>query len=68
MRLTVEYGLLPLPKADEEQGFTANFYVPSPIETNRHVFFNVTSFVGWINAGGHLNHDATSKFGLLFRF
>jgi hypothetical protein len=69
LRLTVEYGL-PLHKVDAEQGFTANFYVPSPVETGRHVFFHVSSFAGWIKTSpnGHYGHDGSGSIGVLFRF
>lgn len=69
VRLTVTYGL-PLHGFDTEQGFTAHFTVPSPMETDRHVFFDVQSFVGWIKTSPHggYTHDASSSLGLLFRF
>lgn len=75
MRLIVLYGL-PIAtirgqsNADIEQGFQARFTIPSPIETDRHVFFNMQTSAGWIrtSSNGHYGHDASSSFGVLFRF
>ncbi len=69
LRLTVQYGL-PLDgwnKKDTENGFTADFYVPSPIETNRHIFFHATAFAGWV-CDPKCGHDGSASDGVLFRF
>jgi hypothetical protein len=75
MRLVVLYGL-PLDTirgrsdADKEHAIQARFTIPSPIETDRRVFFNMSTSGGWIRTSstGHYGHDASSSFGVLFRF
>lgn len=75
LRLIVLYGL-PIAtirgksNADTENGFEARFTIPSPIETDRHVFFEESTSVGWIRTSstGHYNSDASASFGVLFRF
>lgn len=59
-----------IPTIDVEQGITAEYWVPSPSETRRHVFFNVNAFAGIIKISehGHYTHDGGSSMGLLFRF
>jgi hypothetical protein len=67
VRLTVEYALPTQKGNDVEHGFLANFWVPSPIETQRHFFFHVTGGAGWVcdpSCGAY----GSSSFGILFRF
>jgi len=81
MRLVILYGIpvkcytqsnfhCLIPTVDVEQGITAEYWVPSPTETQRHVFFNVNAFAGIIKTTehGHYTHDGGSSMGLLFRF
>jgi hypothetical protein len=69
LRLIVLY-FLPIHTVDTDQGFTAIFTVPSPSESKRHVFFNVTASAGWIKTSpsSGYTHDGSSTMGLLFRF
>lgn len=59
-----------IPKVDVEQGISARVMIPSPVETTRHVFFDVNTFAGWIRttSTGPLTHDASTSIGVLFRF
>jgi hypothetical protein len=81
MRVIFEYGIptscyyerelrCTLPQVDVEQGVTGRVLVPSPAESKRHVFFDVSSFVGWIKVCQTCGygHDATTTMGLMLRF
>jgi hypothetical protein len=68
LRLTVEYSIPTHPgRPDTDNGFTAEFTVPSPIETDRHVFFNVHAYSGWI-CDPKCGTDGSASYGVLFRF
>jgi hypothetical protein len=68
VRLTVEYGIPTHPgQPDTENGFTAEFTMPSPIETDRHVFFKVNAFGGWI-CDPKCGSDGSASYGVMFRF
>lgn len=76
MRLIVLYGL-PLDTirgksdADKEHAIKATFTIPSPLETNRHIFFVTQAEGGWVRNNGlhsHYQTDGGASFGLLFRY
>lgn len=67
MRLVVTYAL---PAGEySQQGLTFHYMLPSPMNGG-HVFFDERVWAGWLKTGryGHYTHDASTTFGLLFRF
>lgn len=59
-----------IPTVDVEQAIVAHYTVPSPSETQRHVFWEVAASAGFIKTSehGHFTHDGGAWMGPLFRF